>query len=589
MGRCFTLVAIAVTLASPLLAVQPRVLHTLEPVLVTANPWYVPAARLGFKSQSITQEAIQETGALEIGDVMNTLTNGNSVNTGHQNSIFIRGLPSRFSKVLINGMDMKDPVSINGSPFWDGLNLSSIDEIQYIEGSQGALLGASAVSGALNFVFAPNGTETTIKTSDGYHQIGFKTGKTVGKWQWVSAFNTVSDTRYSAKVTSSSQPDIDPYLSTNAFGSLAWEDAQFRFKSQAMLTDTFTYIDSAAATDRLRTLTGRYGNQLEWASRSNEKIGIQYNLSTLSRDDSSYSGSLYQGTMHTIDSYAQWNIGNTVAITGIEYQLENGSSTYTPFRVQNTAAIYGASTHKFGEIELNESIRLISDYRNRLRVVAGAGVSASLNSEIQVRSNINSGFRSPSLYENSNAQTQLSPENATTGDLGLWGTLGWIKGHVSAFYSVVQDRIDYSYTTYTYGNIADQTKVRGAEIGVEIPGIGRITYERTDSSTSSLGREARIPDFKWTANAGYTIGRVIAVSAQFQSVGSRRDALPNPYVTDATLAGYALTDVTVRYIGSPEWTPYFAVTNIFDKQYEQAGGYTTPGRTFILGLTYRVD
>lgn len=590
MGRCFTLVAIAVTLASPLLAVQPRVLHTLEPVLVTANPWYVPAARLGFKSQSITQEAIQETGALEIGDVMNTLTNSDAVDSGHQNSIFIRGLPSRFSKVLVNGMDMKDPIDPNGSPFWDGLNLGTIDGIQYVEGSQGALVGASAVTGVLNFLSAPTGFESTIKAADRYYSAGIKTGHSVGNWLWSLAINRDSDKRYSS-TTASSTPDIDDYFANNVFARLAWDDAHFHFATQALIIDSQALLDSYGSDSILKTNSRRYGTELEWQSTPLEKLGIRYNLGTVRREDI-LSPTIYTADLHTIDSFAQWTIGNTIALIGIDYQIENGQNTggysQTQFRTQNTASIYSGATHQLGNWTLNESFRINSDYRSRIGLVGGIGITVSLNNTLAIRSNINSGVRTASLYENANTVTDLSPENATSTDLGIWGDFGWIKGHVSGYYSAISDRIKDKYPqpdyNLTYVNLSGVSTVKGVEIGTEIPGVIRVSYTRTNTDTASLGEDARVPRFKWIASTGYTLGP-IALSAQFQSVGLRRDTL----YSNTQLSEYALTDVTAKYTGIANWIPFTSVTNVFDEKYVQAGGYTTPGRTFILGLTYRVD
>ena len=70
-------------------------------------------------------------------------------------------------KLLLNGIELKDPVSTNGIPFLEGVNLSNIDRIEVISGTQGALYGSDAIAGVIQ-IFTKNKTgENFIKTSVG--------------------------------------------------------------------------------------------------------------------------------------------------------------------------------------------------------------------------------------------------------------------------------------------------------------------------------------------------------------------------------------------------------------------------------------
>jgi outer membrane receptor protein involved in Fe transport len=77
----------------------------------------------------------------------------------------------------------------------------------------------------------------------------------------------------------------------------------------------------------------------------------------------------------------------------------------------------------------------------------------------------------------------------------------------------------------------------------------------------------------------------VVLSAQFQSVGERRDSL----YANTILSEYAVTDISAQFKGIPNWTPFIAVNNIFDANYELASSYTKGSRTFIAGLTYKID
>ncbi|NBV83681.1 TonB-dependent receptor [bacterium] len=591
MGRHYLIWAVFLGMTVSVSATTTVNVGSLDPVLVTANPWYTPASRLGFKTQRITEAVIQETGATTIGDVVGTLTNANAVNSGHKNSIFIRGLPPRFSKVLLNGMDLRDPIDPNSSPLWDGINLSTIGEIHYVEGSQGALLGDSAVVGALNLVVAPVGTDISAKGGDRYYQTAFKTGNTAGNWQWAVAVSREADNRYSAEKASGGE--IDDYYSNNYFGSLVWETPQFRFSTQGLIVDSVTLLDSGTSpSNRLNSALGRYGANLEWTINPNEKIGVRYHLGSVTRGDYSSLLATFNATSHTVDTYAECTVEKSKTIVGLTLQNESGSDAgfygSTPLRIQNSAAIYAAGIQNFNLFSVNQSLRLTSDYMSRLGLVGGIGVATSLNSVIGLNANVSSGVRPPSIYENARTDTQLSPENGTSIDLGLSTNWGWMSNRISGFYSVITNRIkdfypEPDYNT-TYRNLPDQTIIKGIEIGSTLAGIGTLTYTATNAWTDSLGEDARVPRFKWTASTQQTFGPY-AMTILFQSIGQSRDSL----YSSTLLGEYALTDVTLRYIGDAHWMPFVSVSNVFDTQYEQASGYTTPGRTLILGASYRID
>ena len=50
---------------------------------------------------------------------------------------------------------------------------------------------------------------------------------------------------------------------------------------------------------------------------------------------------------------------------------------------------------------------------------------------------------------------------------------------------------------------------------------------------------------------------------------------------------YQRFDVTLRYRVSEVWEPYVRVENLFDEEYEEVNGFTSPGRVAVVGVGWK--
>ena len=72
-------------------------------------------------------------------------------NKGSDPSYFNRGLARKYIKVLIDGMDLSDITSTQEEPTYiDNINISNIDNIEILNGSQGTLYGGGSVGGVIS-------------------------------------------------------------------------------------------------------------------------------------------------------------------------------------------------------------------------------------------------------------------------------------------------------------------------------------------------------------------------------------------------------------------------------------------------------
>ncbi len=81
---------------------------------------------------------------------------GNGQNPGSAQNIFMRGVNSNSTAVMIDGMRITDPTSIENSINFAEMSLMNIEQIEVIRGSHSTLYGSSAIGGVINFITDKN-------------------------------------------------------------------------------------------------------------------------------------------------------------------------------------------------------------------------------------------------------------------------------------------------------------------------------------------------------------------------------------------------------------------------------------------------
>ncbi len=71
---------------------------------------------------------------------------------GGTTSVFIRGTNSNHTKVLIDGIDVSDPSSPDGSFDFSNILTAGVDRIEVLRGPQSGLYGSDAVGGVINII-----------------------------------------------------------------------------------------------------------------------------------------------------------------------------------------------------------------------------------------------------------------------------------------------------------------------------------------------------------------------------------------------------------------------------------------------------
>src|SRR5574344_1303933 len=118
----------------------------------------------------ITAEDIESRKFKTVAEALNTIPGiqvSPSGGIGQQTSVFLRGMGSDKTLVLIDGIRYNDP-SGNGANF-EHLVINDIDRIEVIKGAQSSIWGADASAGVINIITktAQNGTHGSVNLESG--------------------------------------------------------------------------------------------------------------------------------------------------------------------------------------------------------------------------------------------------------------------------------------------------------------------------------------------------------------------------------------------------------------------------------------
>ena len=114
-------------------------------IVVTATKTEQPRVELSSSTSVITSERLKETGKITVFEAINSMYGLNVIQAGgagEVSSLFIRGGKSEHSLVLIDGIEMNDPISPGRSFNFAHLTVDNIERIEIVRGPQSTLYGS---------------------------------------------------------------------------------------------------------------------------------------------------------------------------------------------------------------------------------------------------------------------------------------------------------------------------------------------------------------------------------------------------------------------------------------------------------------
>ena len=603
-------------------------------IVVTATKTEQPQAEIGSSTTIITAEDLKRTGKETVLEALRNVPGLDVVQTGgagRTSNIFIRGAKSEHTLVMIDGVEMNDPVSPGRSYDFAHLTVDNIERIEIVRGPQSTLYGSDAIGGVIHiitkkgkgkpkfFISGEGGTYNTFREaaglSGGTEWINFSLG--------ISRFDTKG---FSASHEKYGNTERDGYGNTSFSARIGLTPMEnFEINFVARYSDARTDLDGKGGKGgddpnytsnskqlffrthaTLRLFNGRWEQKMGF-SLSNHDRDYQNDIDSQHPYDSLKS--FYDGQMLKIDWQHNLYLHKTNTLTiGVEYEQEKGESEYSWESAWGPGkSVFPEKTSHITGFYLQDGIKLWESFFVTLgmRVDDHSRFGSATTYRIapayifetgtKVKATYGTGFKAPSLYQLYAPATawgpigneNLKPERSKGWDAGIEQYLLADRLIMGATYfrNDFEDLIEFDWMR-GYINIA-RAETKGMEIFVSTLPLGDLTirgsYTYTETKDKETGEKLlRRPKHKGNLSLNYRFLEKGNVNLGVIYVGERDDWYP--YSNRVEAEAYTLINLAASYDITGNVQFFCRMDNLFDRDYEEITGYGTAGRSFYGGL-----
>jgi vitamin B12 transporter len=568
--------------------------QTLQPVNVITSE---DIARGG---QQTLVEVLQALGGVEIA------SNGGF---GQPSSVFMRGANSGHTLVLVDGMRIGS-ATLGTTPF-ENIPLSQIERIEVVPGQLSSLYGSDAIGGVIQIFtksgkYAPATSATVGVGTYGTASVSGGVNRTVGNTDFNLNLGYLESKGFDATRTTAPfgqhNPDRDGYRNTNVSGKIAHRlDTRNELGLTVFQSDGRTHFDSGPTTDDLnhQTLSAfslYSSNQITDSWQSLVRAGE-------SRDKSTTTGA-FPSFFGTRQPQFTWQnnikLGLGTAIAGAEYLAQHVTSDSAFAR--NHRTIESAFAGYLGTYEKHDwqaNIRRDDNNQFGNHTTGLLGYAYRLTSELRLRVGAGSAFKAPTfndLYAVDPTfffipNPDLRAERSRSKEAGLNYQAGTNRFSATYFENRITDLVvlvtDPATFVSTPQNL-NRARVKGTELGYQgffggLQANAQLTLQDpVDEETGKLlPRRAR----EYGSMAVGNVAGRWRFGVEVTASGARFDSADEDPAKK--MHGYALINLTASYTLSQEWLLRARWNNVFNREYELAQNFNTPGSNVFAALQYQ--
>lgn len=619
---------------------QQADLTGLDEIVVTASRTLVPLKTVGSAIDILTAEDIAARPRFEVSDLLREIP-GVAVNRsgqrGAQTQVRLRGAEANHTLVLINGIEVGDPMTAGEFDFANLLT-DDVERIEVLRGPQSALYGSQAIGGVINIITAQGegpmrGSASAQGGSFGTYALNTAVS---GGAEGVSYAASLSwlDTNGISQAASGTEKDGHQNFTFNASGRIAPSEV-FDLTLAARYTQAYgeedtqdftnfglptygTAIDSlnahrtktayGRAAGRFSTLDGMWDHTVAAAVTDVRKRNFDlaaFSFGSQGRKvDLSYQTNLFIGdagdpVRHTLTGYVQYkdeNFENQSAFPGPQNQRTSTQDIgyVAEYRVDIADQVFlsGALRH-----DDNDMFRNATTYRATAAwQVAGTG--------FKLRASYGTGMAKPGFFElfgfdptSFVGNPNLKPETSRGWDVGADYAVGDAALLSLTYFSTdLQDEIftDFSVFPFTAGNQAGESTRDGIELSGRYTPVANLmlnaSYAYTEAKDDMGVQEVRRPKHVGSVSASYRFAEdraLVGVSADYN--GPMTDVV---FVTSipsgvARMDDYTLVTVSGSYDVTDNIQVFGRIENALDAKYQEVYTYNTLGIGAYAGVRVR--
>jgi len=538
-------------------------------------------------------------------------------------SLHLRGSDPNYTLVMIDGIAITDTTDSRGGTFdLAGIDPSTIEKIEIIQGSSLPTYGAGALSGVVNIhtrkpkIGEPRFRFNAESDIDEYMRLNGGIGLSLSDTAFLQtdvAFNDsgLLDSGASVKslqAVSKLQVQLTDHLDTQFFLRLSdTEEQAYPDESGGIRYAVFRELDQRDTEQIQFALAGTWQRHGSTSARSS--------LSWFRQERSEASPGISPGTfippngadtqldrIHWRADFS-YDVSQDVALlAGLSYDYEDGQSAgylIAPGVLDTNFAITRRTLGGFVEARLALTRQTAFHATARLDDVSGFDLQDSkklsfvhtFSDHIRLRLNHATGFRAPSFFALSHSLTgnaNLNIEKARTNDIGLEynSTDKTLTVTASHFHNRFNDQVDFDELSFTHVN-RERVTIKGTEFKLHWQPSARFNLKlnasHLDFDIRGLDRPPRNrPEWLAGGSASYSPNNTWTFTLNGQLRGKQ---YASSFATGPLfLDNYNQLDFVALWKLKGGMDLSLKLLNAFDEVYEEAVGVPSPGRILRLGL-----
>lgn len=598
--------------------------YELEKIIVTATKTEAYQGRIGSSNTVITNEEIEQTGKTTVFEVLKDVPGiavSQSGSFGGLTNIYLRGAKPGHTLVMIDGIEMNDPMAADRSFNFAHLTTDNIERIEVVRGPQSTLYGSDAMGGVINIITkkGKGKPKWEISSEGGSHNTFRENSNVSGGTKTVNYSISASrlDSGGISKAIDGSEKD--GYKNTAISSKIGYkilDNSELSLVTR--FTDTKTSLDDGAYEDDpnytawWRNFATKFSFNQAINSRWDHNLSFSYNdVRKKDRDE--------KDSIDTTEDNQSWFKGNNKKIEwqhnfypfkgdtitcGFEYEKESGSSynrsgpTITKFdrkTVNNKGYYFQNQLKLWQNFFITPGLRI--DDHELFGVETTYKISTAYiipQTRSRLKANWGTGFKAPSLYQLYSTQDygggpigdpNLKPDKSKSYDVGFEQNLSNNKLTLGMtyFHNNYKNMVDYDRTAKKYKNIG-QAETEGIETEVSFKSIKDLTasinYTYLNTKDKDTGKKlTRRPQNRAGLNLNWAFLRKWNLNLGATYVGHSWDNSANTQ----KVKPYTKVDLSTSYDLTKNFQIFGRIENLFDRKYAEVRGYATPGRSFYAG------
>lgn len=594
-----------------------------DPDEVGSSVSVVTASDLRRAQHRMVLDALREVPAL---DVVRTGPPGGDT------SVFLRGANSEHTLVLIDGVEVNDPISPGRTFDFGHLTADNIERIEVIRGPQSVLYGSDAMGGVVNIItrrgegdpraryFAEAGSFGTyrggVSLSGGTDLVNYSLGASSVRSGGIS----------SADTDLPGNSERDGYRNSTVSARIGVTPHE--------LVEIDVLVRASDARSEIDNFAGDFGDDpnrvldtTQWLLKVEPRLtlfdglweqALGVSVTEIAREDdnppdASHPGELlfssFDSRILDLDWQHHLHLHEANTVTGgVEFEEDSGESFF------HSDGGFGPFTSVFRR----ERARTRSGYlQDRLhlwdRFTATAGVRIDDHEEFgthttwrltgayflestgtKLRGTVGTGFKAPSLFQlfSTFGDPALEPEESLGWDAGVDQEIPGVPATASVTYfdTRFEELILFEGAISRYVNVG-RADTRGLEAALRVEPVEdlelRLSYTVTETEDKSIDEELlRRPRHKGAARLLYAITEDWRVNVTALYVGERDDLDFSVFpARRIELDDYGLLHVATSYRIDETIEVFGRVENATDTHYEEVEGFGSPGAAGYIGAS----